>query len=475
VRVAFVAAELAPHSQVGGLGDVARWLPASLAALGDDVRVFVPHYDVLDPAGLSISAVPDMNDVPIGSLGSVTVSQLGESGPGQPTIYLIGAEQWFERGTVYTSEPDEHFRFAALSRAVVEVCDRLEWMPQLVHANDWHTALLPLHLRAAGDRWAEVPVVLTIHNLAYQGWFPQEDLARMDLGLTEPAPAVLDSGRVNSLGTGIRTAEIVTTVSPTYAKEITEPRFGFGLDGDLRARGDQLIGILNGIGPDWDPESDGLIPHPYSSPFGKAPNTEALRTRMGLAPEAGVPILGIVSRLDRQKGFELMRSSIPPLLDGRRAQLAVLGTGDSALRAMFVGLSKHFPGWAAYEHRFDPELAHLIEAGSDVFLMPSQFEPCGLNQMYSMKYGTVPVVHRVGGLADTVTQWDPNSGTGTGFAFSEFSEAGFLAAVESALDAYKERTDWVRLMSNGMKSDFSWSRRATEYRLVYAAALNPGV
>jgi starch synthase len=355
---------------------------------------------------------------------------------------------------------------------VVEVCDRLEWIPHLVHANDWHTALLPLHLKAAGDRWAQTPVVLTIHNLAHQGWFPREDLARMDLGSVAPPPAAAENDRVNSLATGIRTASVVTTVSPTYAKEITEPHFGFGLDGDLRSRGDQLVGILNGIGPDWDPESDRLIPHPYSSPLGKAPNTEALRVRMGLAPEAGVPVLGIVSRLDRQKGFELIRSSIPPILDGRRAQLAVLGTGDPALRAMFVGLSRQFPGWAAYEHRFDPELAHLIEAGSDMFLMPSEFEPCGLNQMYSMNYGTVPVVHRVGGLADTVIQWDPNSGTGTGFAFDDFSDVGFLAAVESALDAFENRTNWVRLMSNGMKSDFSWGGRAAEYRLVYSGALN---
>jgi starch synthase len=472
VRVAFVAAELAPHAQVGGLGDVARWLPASLAALGDDVRVFVPHYDVLDSAGLPITPVAEMDDVPIGSLGSVTVSQLGGSGPGRATVYLIGAEQWFDRGAVYATEPDEHLRFAALSRAVVEVCDRLEWIPHLVHANDWHTALLPLHLKAAGDRWAQTPVVLTIHNLAHQGWFPREDLARMDLGSVAPPPAAAENDRVNSLATGIRTASVVTTVSPTYAKEITEPHFGFGLDGDLRSRGDQLVGILNGIGPDWDPESDRLIPHPYSSPLGKAPNTEALRVRMGLAPEAGVPVLGIVSRLDRQKGFELIRSSIPPILDGRRAQLAVLGTGDPALRAMFVGLSRQFPGWAAYEHRFDPELAHLIEAGSDMFLMPSEFEPCGLNQMYSMNYGTVPVVHRVGGLADTVIQWDPNSGTGTGFAFDDFSDVGFLAAVESALDAFENRTNWVRLMSNGMKSDFSWGGRAAEYRLVYSGALN---
>lgn len=471
MRVAFAAAELSPNVQVGGLADVARWLPAALAADGDDVRVFIPHYDVLDPADLPVRPVEGLGGVPIGGLGSVTVSQLGDSGPGTPTIYLVAAARWFERGTVYDTAPDEHLRFAAFSRAVIEVCDRLRWLPDVIHANDWHTALLPMLRTAVGASWATIPVVLTLHNLAYQGWFPATDLEQMGLDPEALAPAEIEDGRVNSLRAGIRTASSVTTVSPTYAREITDPRFGFGLDADLRAREDRLVGILNGIGPDWDPATDELIPHPYADRSGKGPNIEALRTRVGLIAGADVPVLGIVSRLDPQKGFELLRTTMPPIVESRRAQLAVLGTGDSALENFFFDLADRYPGWVSYEKGFDRALGHLIEAGSHIFLMPSQFEPCGLNQMYSMRYGTVPVVHRVGGLADTVEQWDPRTGSGTGFAFDEYSAGGFMTALESALDTFGDSADWARLMDNGMAGDFSWERRALEYRAVYTRAL----
>jgi starch synthase len=470
MRVAFAVSELAPHAQVGGLADVARWLPAALAAGGDDVRVFVPHYDVLDPGRLPVAPVDDVGIVPIGGLGSVTVSILGEPGPDRPTVYLIAAREWFARGRLYDPGPDEHLRFAALSRAVPAVCDRLGWVPEVIHANDWHTALLPSFAAAAGEPWASLSTVLTLHNLAYQGWFPAADLGRVGLsGVVDPNPDI-DGGGVNSLRVGIAAASLVTTVSPTYAEEIRGPQRGFGLEADLAARGDRLIGILNGIGEDWDPATDEWISHQYSEPAGKAPNTAALRDRFGLEHRADVPVMGVVSRLDRQKGFELLRTTLSPLFERRRAQLAVVGTGDPSFEAMFAGFAARHPGWAAYHRGFDTGLAHLIEAGSNVFLMPSEFEPCGLNQMYSLKYGAVPVVHRTGGLADTVEPWDPEAGTGTGFVFDEFTAPAFAATLRAALETFRDRTAWRRLMANGMGKDFSWDAQAARYRAAYRRA-----
>lgn len=472
MRIAYAASELAPHAQVGGLADVARWLPAKLAAAGDDVRVFVPHYDVLERGRLPVVPVDDAGVVPIGDLGSVTVATLGVPDERRPTVYLVSAPEWFHRGRVYAPGPDEHLRYATLSRAVAAVCDRLGWAPDVIHANDWHTALLPLFARAAGEPWSSIPVVLTIHNLAYQGWFPAADLDTMGLsGLEgELSAADLETGAVNSLRAGIRSSSLVTTVSPTYAEEIRGPLRGFGLEPDLAARGDRLIGILNGIGDDWNPATDQWISHQYSDPSGKAPNTAALRDRFGLEHRADVPVMGIVSRLDRQKGFDLLRTTMPALFERRRAQLAVIGTGDPALESMFAGFAGRHPGWVAYHRGFDTGLAHLVEAGSNIFLMPSEFEPCGLNQMYSMRYGTVPVVHRTGGLADTVEAWDPDTGTGTGFLFDEFDEAGFLNAVRTALEAFRDRARWATLMANGMARDFSWEARASEYRAAYRLA-----
>ncbi len=475
MRLAFLAAEMAPHAQVGGLGDVTRWLPRALAAAGDEVTVFLPDYDVLDPAGLPVREVIGSGDVPVGPLGTVGLRTLGDPAPGLPTVYLVSAPQWFHIGSVY-GEEREHLRFGALSAALAPLCSALGWMPDVVHANDWHTGLAALYLAAAGEPWASRPVVFTVHNLAYQGVFPAADLPR--LGLEGWAhrfdPADLAGGWLNSLKTGIATATAVTTVSPSFAREMLTPERGMALDATLRARGDLPVGILNGIGEDWDPATDGRIPRCYrpGDLEGKAVNTAALRRRFVLRDRPGVPVAGVVSRMDRQKGFDLLRETMPPLLARGRVQLAALGTGDPALESLFTGLARRFPGEAGHIAAFDPDLSHLVEAGSDLFLMPSVFEPSGLNQMYSMRYGTVPVAHRTGGLADTIEQWDGRSGTG--FLFSPHSAEAFAASLADALAAYEARDEWRRLVINGMKKDFSWGARAAEYREVYRRAAGPG-
>ena len=474
-RLAFLSAELAPHAQVGGLGDVARWLPRALAAAGDEVAVFVPDYDVLDPAGLPVREALGPGDVSVGPLGTVGLRTLGDPAPGLPTVYLVSAPQWFHTGAVY-GEDQEHLRFGALSAALAPLGTALGWVPDVVHANDWHTGLTALYLAAAGEPWASRPVVFTVHNLGYQGLFPATDLPR--LGLEGWAhrfdPGDLARGWLNALKTGITTASAVTTVSPSFAREMLTPERGMALDATLRARPDLPVGILNGIGEDWDPATDRRIPQCYGPGDleGKAVNTAALRRHFVLRERPGVPVAGVVSRMDRQKGFDLLRETMPPLLARGRVQLAVLGTGDSALESLFAGLARRFPGEAGYVAAFDPDLAHLVEAGSDLFLMPSLFEPSGLNQMYSMRYGTVPVAHRTGGLADTIEQWDGESGTG--FLFSPHSAEAFAAALEDALAAYEDRAGWRHLVINGMKKDFSWGARVAEYQEVYRRVAGTG-
>ena len=478
MRIAFGTSELSPHAQVGGLGDVSRWLPARLAAGGDDVAVFVPHYDVLDPRDEPVRPVPGLEAVPVGPFGEVSVATLGEPAAGRPTVYLVGSPIWFERGAVYDSAPDGHLRFGALTAAIPAVCRRLGWVPDVWHANDWHTSLVAFYAAAAGEPWAGVPSVLTLHNLAFQGVFPTGDVGRMGLSAVADRldPADLLDGWVNSLRNGIAAATMVTTVSPTYAREITTPAGGMALDAALRAKGDRLVGILNGIGDDWDPASDPHIPERYGPGTieRKAASTIALRAALGLLERPGVPIAGIVSRLTGQKGFDLLRATLPPLLGTARVQLAVIGTGDPAYEALFADLARRFPGEAAYVADFSPPIAHLIEAGSDLFLMPSQFEPSGLNQMYSMRYGTVPIVRRTGGLADSVLPWNPATGIGTGFVFEEFDDGAFAAALGEALAVHGDRVAWRRLQMNGMTEDFSWDRRAGEYRAVYRRAVEAG-
>jgi len=478
MKIAFATSELAPHVQVGGLGDVSRWLPQKLAAGGDDVRVFLPGYDVLDPAGLPIEPVAGLEALDVSPFGTVSVATLGETIPGSATVYLIRSTAWFERGAIYAPGPDEHLRFGCLSAAVPAVCRALGWVPDVWHLNDWHTALVDFHAAEAGEPWSSVPSLLTIHNLAFQGVFPAGDLGRMGLAgqIERLDPADLLDGWINSLRNGIEAASVVTTVSPTYAREITTPAAGMALDESLRAKGNRLVGILNGIGEEWDPATDSYLPKPFGpdSIHRKQASTEALRARLGLRERPVVPIAGIVSRLTGQKGFDLLRHTLPPLLDSHRIQLAVIGTGEPVYEAMFSAFAERHPGEAAYVKDFDPEMAHLIEAGSEIFLMPSQFEPSGLNQMYSMRYGTVPIVRRTGGLADSVEPWEPETGRGTGFLFDDFSEEAFAGTLEEALQTHALPAAWRRLQHNGMTTDFSWERRAGDYRDVYRLAIGAG-
>jgi starch synthase len=332
---------------------------------------------------------------------------------------------------------------------------------------------LLLKVRFAWDRlFATTKTLLTIHNLNYQGVFAASVLP--DTGLADSAHLFhqdqLREGRINFLLHGILYANGVTTVSPTYAREIQTPEHGAGLDGFLRARSSTVVGVLNGVDYDeWSPERDALIPFAFSAAdlTGKAKNKEVLLQKLGLPHFADVPVIGIVSRLAGQKGFALVGDVMPDLLRRHGFQLVVLGSGENRFEELFTQLAQTFPRQVAFYRGFSNELAHLIEAGSDLFLMPSVYEPCGLNQMYSLRYGTVPIVHKIGGLADTVQLWDPRDGTGDGFPFATFDGTGLRWAIESALATFRDATSWRKLMANGMAKNFSWDVQGKMYVDLY--------
>ncbi len=399
---------------------------------------------------------------------------------GGPDIYLLQCPEMYHRGRIYTGDGDEHLRFALLSRAAVEMCQYMAWSPDILHCNDWHTALIPLYLRTL-YRWdrlfEKTRSVLTIHNIAYQGVVGVGELG--NLGLGESAHLFHDADRsaglVNFLRTGVLYADLVTTVSPTYCREIQTDEGGMGLAPELRARAGSLVGILNGVDYDiWNPETDPHLPAHYSARDlrGKASVKRRLQSELGLDPEPGTPLAGIVSRLTWQKGIDLLAAVLPEVLATRPLQIAALGAGEPQYETFLEELQRHFPGRVCFYRGYSEPLAHLIEAGADLFLMPSAFEPCGLNQMYSLRYGTVPVVRATGGLADSVEQYDAATGAGTGVLFEHFDGRGLRWAIHRALDLYRDPKAWRRLQRNGMAADFSWQRQAQLYVDAFRALLS---
>ncbi len=469
VNVLFVASELAPFAKTGGLADVMAALPPYLHKAGHDVRVVVPLYDTVDTAKQRFEPAFDF-EVPLGTHRyPIKVFRVGDA----PPIYFLHCPALYARGRLYTSQPDEHRRFLALAYGALLTCRALDFVPDIIHGHDWQAALLPMIVKSIfANELAKTRSLLTIHNLNYQGSFPATIVPDTNLvphaGLFHQE--LLRSGRVNFLLQGILFADGVSTVSPTYANEIQTAEHGAGLDGFLRARSSTVVGILNGVDyAEWSPEVDRHISHRYSASdlTGKERDKQVLLASLGLPYDPGVPVLGVVSRLVGQKGFGLFEPTMFQLLRRHRFQLVVLGSGEPALEDLFTRLQRTFPRRVCFYQGFKNDLAHLIEAGSDMFVMPSRYEPCGLNQMYSLRYGTIPIVHRTGGLADTVELWNPRTGTGTGFVFDHHDEAGLRWAIEAALATYRDPAQWKRLIQNGMSKDFSWDAQGKLYELVY--------
>jgi starch synthase len=476
LRILLLAAEVAPFAKTGGLADVAAALTRFLAGQGHDVKLLMPFYGSVQRGRSGFRAHPGLAGMRLGFGArdysySVVTAPLPKS---STDVLFLHCPELYARDAVYTWDRDEHVRFGLFARAALEVCQWLKWSPDVVHCNDWHTALVPLYLKAAyaWDRLFErTRTVLTIHNIGYQGVFPAEALAELGFGAHAHLlhQGDLATGKLNYLKTGVIYADALTTVSETYAREIQTQDFGMGLQELLRARADAVVGIVNGVDyTEWDPGRDVQIPQRYTAGDlgGKRVCREQLLARMKLTPSRTAPVFGIVSRLTAQKGFELLPEVLPGLLRDD-VRLCVLGSGEERYEQYFHWLHGAHPGKVSFWAGYDDELAHWIEAGSDLFLMPSLYEPCGLNQMYSLRYGTVPIVRKTGGLADTVEPFERATRRGTGFLFDEFAPAALDAAIRSALDCFREPDAWRALQQNGMAMDFSWERQGKTYVELY--------
>ena len=476
LRICLVAAEMTPLAKAGGLADVAGALVKYLHAGGHDVRLFMPGYALIRREALECYPVDFLQGLSL-QLGSyryefsVSTARL----PGTSAfVYLVDCPACFGRTPIYSADPDEHRRFLLLTHAAFLCCQRMAFAPQILHFNDWHSAAGPLLLRStyAWDRLFHASrSVLTIHNVGYQGLIGSGALPEvLPGGAAMFDPAELSAGHIGLLRTGIRYADLITTVSPTYAREIQSPEYGMGLDGELRARADALVGVLNGVDyDDWDPRHDHFLPRHYDPDHlgDKAALKQQLLQRLALGSGGDAPLLGVVSRLVAQKGFDLLFDTLPRLLQQHSFALVVLGTGEPLYEEFFAALAREHRTRVHFHRGYSDELAHWIEAASDMFLMPSRYEPCGLNQMYSLRYGSVPIVRRTGGLADSVVQFDARTGTGTGIVFGDYSAEAAVAAIEEALELYPQRESWQRLVRNGMAQDFSWSLQVQRYVQLY--------
>jgi starch synthase len=479
LRIAFLASEVAPFAKTGGLGDVALSLPRALAKLGCDVRVVLPLYGRVDRARHGLRRL-DVGSIPLKLAGETIPFTLHAAElPGSSvTAYFVDCPRFYARQSIYTSDPDEPLRFLYFSRAIFECLRRLGFAPEVLHANDWQTALVPLLLKTSysWDRLFEKSrTLLTIHNLAYQGVFPAGVADAIGISDWRAFDAAdLREGRVSFLKTGLLHADRLTTVSPTYALEIQTEAQGFGLDPVLRRRRSDLDGILNGVDYEvWDPRHDRFIPHRYSagSIEGKRRNKEALLAKLGLPYAEAVPLVGMVTRLSFQKGIELLYDSLPAILSRESIGLVVLGTGEARYEGFFESLQTRFADRVRFHRGFHEELAHWIEAGADLFLMPSRYEPCGLNQMYSLRYGTVPIVRKTGGLADSVRPFDPATGEGTGIVFEHFDSAAVIWALSTAIRLFHDGASFGKLIQNAMAEDFSWEHQAERYLAIYRRLL----
>lgn len=480
MKILMIASEVTPLAKTGGLADVIGSLPKELKRLGHDVRIIIPFYTEVEKGGFSIRKGRKSVDIVIG--GTTEKGLLRQASIGDIPVYLLEHKGYFNRDHLYgTPEgdyPDNGRRFAFFCRGVIEVLKKLDFRPDVLHCHDWQAALVPILLRYRLERdpfFARSATIFTIHNLAYQGLFPAEDAKEMGI---DPAWLTIDRlefyGQINLMKGAILTADAITTVSRAYSDEILTPDQGCGLEGVLQARKSALHGILNGLDYSvWDPAEDRHLVKNYSASAsaGKLANKLTLQNELGLEQSQTVPLLAMVTRLASQKGIDLLLEIAPHLADDN-LQLVILGSGDEYYMKQLQEMQKTMPRNLSVIFGFNAKLAHRIYAGSDIFLMPSLYEPCGLGQMIALRYGSVPVVRKTGGLADTIADRrngvrDPN-----GFTFDENTAEDFLAAVKRAVAEFREsRTEWRKLVRRGMSADLSWQKSAEQYEALYQAEL----
>jgi starch synthase len=476
LKILFLAAEVVPFAKTGGLADVAGALPKALKKLGHDVRVVMPRYGFIDRERFNLSEV--LQEVPAPMNGRMESAGIWEGVLGENVpIYLVENTKYYDREGIYMYNDDAD-RFIFFCRAALEMLKRLDWVPDILHCNDWHTAIIPNWLQTIykdDPFYQRMVTVYSIHNLAYQGVFGHRvlEIAGIDQYQFTTPPELSGQDQINMMGRGIFYADIVTTVSDTYAREILTIEYGQGFDWLLRERRDRLYGILNGI--DYEVNNPATDPHIYQhydarNFTAKVQNKLALQREAGLTETEHTPLIGMISRLADQKGFDLIAQVIDQMMSNLDFQLIILGTGSDYYHNLFNEIKQRYPQRTAVYLTFNVALAQKIYAGSDLFLMPSRFEPCGLGQLLAFRYGSVPVVRETGGLKDTVSDFDPGADSGNGFTFKLYDSLAMYTAIVRAVETYKYPDRWRNIIQRGMNADFSWERAAGKYVELYRRA-----
>lgn len=483
LKILFVSSEVAPFAKTGGLADVSAALPKVLKDMDHDVRIVMPKYGSINERRYTLREVIRLKEISVSVGGKVVHANVKSSflPDSKVQAYFVGSNEYFNRPGFYVDPetnqdyPDNAERFSFFSRSALEILKKLHWQPDIIHCNDWQTALIPYFIKKLykeNSFFVGTKTLLTIHNVAFQGIFDQKALPLVYVTKDEFTSncAFHFWGKVNFLKAGILYADLLNTVSKTYAKEIQScDEFGFGLQTVIKKRSRYLFGILNGIDDQhWDPETDKFIPVQYSKSdlSGKMDNKRALVESQGLVFQPEVPVIGMVSRLTDQKGLDIVSKVLDDILN-LDVQMVVLGVGEKKYHERLQKATTKYPKKLAVNFCFDNELAHLIEAGADMFLMPSHYEPCGLTQLYSLKYGTIPIVFSTGGLADTVKHFSPDTPRGYGFVFNEYTAENLIKTIESAIDVFQDKETWKKIMNRAMKLDFSWHKAAEKYVDLY--------
>lgn len=477
LKILLLSAEVVPFAKTGGLADVAGALPKALKELGHDVRVAMPRYGFIDRQKFNLNQILPELTVPMNSQtenASIWEGKIGEFVP----IYMVDNGKYYDREGIYMYQDDAD-RFIFFCRASLEMLKRLDWIPDIIHCNDWHTAIIPNWLQTIykdDPFFKNSASVYTIHNLAYQGVFGKRvlEIAGIDKYQFMIPPGVSPENQINMMGRGIFFADVVNTVSQTYAQEILTPEYGEGYDWLLRQRRDRLYGIINGV--DYEVNNPATDPHIYHhyelhNTEAKLQNKLSLQQEAGLAQEAHTPLIGMISRLSDQKGFDLVGQMIEALITNVNFQLILLGTGAEHYHHLFSDIKRRYPNRTAVYLTFNAALAQKIYAGSDMFLMPSRFEPCGLGQLLAMRYGSIPIVRETGGLKDTVQDFDPGSGSGNGFTFKRYDPMAMYTAIVRAVENFRYKEAWSGLVQRAMSADYSWRNSAQKYEDLYRRAL----
>ncbi|MFA7288665.1 MAG: glycogen synthase [Melioribacteraceae bacterium] len=484
MKIAFVSSEVFPYAKTGGLADVAGTLPKELSKLGDEVIVFMPKYNTFGEVEHGLHYNWEIGEIPIRLAGEVRSVHVHNAilPNSNVKIFFIDCPHYYHRFRIYTNDHDEDERFLLFSKGIIEVMQKIGFAPDIIHCNDWQTGVLPLLLRdnyGWDKMFDKTATVFTIHNIGYQGRFIKASFSKAEIkdeyylhgGLGEY------EGGINFLKTALLTSDIINTVSNTYAQELMTSEYGHGMELFIQKRKNDLWGILNGVDYNqWNPETDKFIPHHFSlnDLSGKLENKKFLLKKSYIPFDENKPLIGIVSRLVNQKGFDLIKSVLYDLVS-LDAQWVILGSGEPEYEKMFYDLAHYFPNKVWSYIGFNNELSHLIEAASDIFLMPSKYEPCGLNQICSLKYGTVPVVRKTGGLADTVLDWneylEQGKEIGTGYSFHDYTPAALLNSVKRAVGDFHNKAVWKKIQLNGMEKDYSWEKSAKLYQQMYEQAI----